>query len=239
MISGLLLLNKPKGITSHQLVQRVRSCFHQKAVGHCGTLDPMAEGLMLVVLGLACKLSSSLVLSDKIYELTLQLGQITDTLDITGKVLKTAEVQLEASVIEKVLKENLGHLNLTVPQYSAVKFKGKKLYEYARAGQTVPIIKKQMYFYDLKILEIFETEIKVQLSCQKGGYIRSWASLIGEKLGVGACLSQLTRLACLPFHLTQSLLLKDLEMKCQEDLEKTLDCAKNEGAFIPLEQIQS
>ena len=239
MISGLLLLGKPKGITSHQLVQRVRFCLHQKAVGHCGTLDPMAEGLMLVVLGSACKLSSSLILSDKIYEFTFQLGQMTDTLDITGKILKTTAVDLDSSIIEKTLKNNLGLLQLNVPAYSAVKFQGKKLYEYARSGQEVPVIKKSMYFYDLKILNIHKTQITVQLSCRKGGYIRAWTAWIGEELGVGACLSQLKRLACLPFYLDQSLLLKDFEIKCQEDVNKTISFAQHEGAFIPTEQIQS
>ncbi len=239
MISGLLLLNKPKDLTSHQLVQRVRSCLHQKSVGHCGTLDPMAEGLMLVVLGLACKLSSSLILADKIYKLTFQLGLVTDTLDITGKILNTTEVHLESSLIEKTLKKNLGLLNLTVPQFSAVKFRGKKLYEYARSGQEVPSIQKPMYFYNLQILNIHKTQITVQLSCRKGGYIRAWTSWIGEELGVGACLSQLTRLACLPFYLDQSFLLEDFERKCQEDIKKTVDFAQHEGVFIPLEQIQS
>lgn len=239
MISGLLLLNKPKGITSHRLVQKVRSCLHQKEAGHCGTLDPMAEGLMLVVLGSACKLSSSLVLADKIYEFTFQLGRITDTLDITGKTLKTTIVNLDSSTIEKTLNKNLGLLQLTVPSYSAVKYQGKKLYEYARSGQEVPVIKKPMYFYDLKILNIHKTQVTVQLSCRKGGYIRAWTAWIGEELGVGACLSQLKRLACLPFYLNQSLPLKDFEIKCREDIKKTINFAQHEGAFIPLEQIQS
>ena len=239
MISGLLLLNKPKGITSHQLVHKVRSCLHQKTVGHCGTLDPMADGLMLVVLGSACKLSSSLTLSDKTYEFTFQLGQTTDTLDITGKVLKTTAVNLSSSIIEQTLKKNLGLLQLTVPSYSAVKFQGKKLYEYARSGQEVPVIKKPMYFYDLQILNIHKTQVTVQLSCRKGGYIRAWTAWIGEELGVGACLSQLNRLACLPFYLNQSLPLKDFEIKCQEGIKKAINFAQHEGAFIPVEQIQS
>lgn len=239
MISGLLLLNKPKGITSHQLVQKVRFCLHQKTVGHCGTLDPMAEGLMLIVLGSACKLSSSLTASDKIYEFTFQLGKTTDTLDITGKVLKTTAVNLKLLTIEKALKKNLGLLNLTVPHFSAVKFHGKKLYEYARKGQPVPFITKQMYFYDLKILNIQNKDVTVQLSCKKGGYIRAWAAHIGEELGVGACLSQLNRLACLPFYLDQSFSLKDFEINCQEDVQKALNAAQHKGSFIPVDQIQS
>ncbi|MDE0151250.1 MAG: tRNA pseudouridine(55) synthase TruB [Bdellovibrionales bacterium] len=239
MISGLLLLNKPKGITSHKLVQKVRFCLQQKSVGHCGTLDPMAEGLMLVVLGSACKLSSSLTSSDKMYEFTFQLGQVTDTLDITGNVIKTMKVEVHPSTIEKVLKKSLGLLELAVPSYSAVKYQGKKLYEYARSGKKVPVIKKPMHFYDLKILNIYKTEVTVQLSCKKGGYIRAWTAQVGEELGVGACLSRLNRLACLPFYLDQSLTLKDFEIKCQEDIERAIDFAQDEGAFIPVEQIQS
>ena len=239
MISGLLLLNKPKGITSHQLVQKVRFCLRQKSVGHCGTLDPMGEGLMLVVVGSACKLSSVLTSSDKRYEFTFRLGQVTDTLDITGHVITTTKVEVAPLIIEKVLKKNLGLLELFVPAYSAVKYQGKKLYEYARSGKEVPLIKKSMYFYDLKILNISETETTVQLSCQKGGYIRAWVAHIGEELGFGACLSRLNRLACPPFYLHQSLTLKDFEIKCEEDLQRAMNFAQDKDAFIPVEKIQS
>lgn len=226
-------------MTSHQAVQRVRSCLHQKSVGHCGTLDPMAEGLLLIVLGRACKLSSSLMSSDKIYELTFQLGLVTDTLDRTGKILKESKVDLKPVQIERVLRENLGWLNLTIPRFSAVKFKGKKLYEYARSGQTVPLIKKQMYFYDLKILNIQGEKTSLQLSCKKGGYIRAWVERVGEELGAGACLSHLKRLACPPYSLRQSFLLKDFETICEKEVQKALHFAQVKGAFIPMEKIQS
>ena len=226
-------------MTSHQVVQRVRSCLRQKSVGHCGTLDPMAEGLLQIVLGRACKLSSSLMSSDKIYKLTFRLGLITDTLDITGKILKKTKVDLTRVQIEQALKNNLGWLNLKIPRFSAVKFKGKKLYEYARSGQTVPLIKKQMYFYDLKILNIQDETASLQLSCKKGGYIRAWVEQVGEELGVGACLSHLTRLACPPYSLEQSFLLEDFETICQKEVQKALHFVQNKGAFIPIEKIQS
>ena len=184
-------------------------------------------------------MSSSLVLADKSYELTFQMGWTTDTLDKTGRTLKNTKVCLEPSFIEKTLKKNLGWMDLTVPQFSAVKFQGKKLYEYARSGQDAPCLQKTMYFYGLKILSIHKTQVKVQLSCKKGGYIRAWTSWIGKELGVGACLVQLKRLACLPFHLNQSLLLKDFEMKCRENIEKAMDFAQKKKAFIPVKQIQS
>ena len=214
MISGLLLLSKPQGMTSHQLVHRVRQKLKQKAVGHCGTLDPLAEGLMLIVLGKACKLSSYFSSGNKTYAFSLKFGLKTDTLDITGKTIeKKDNFQVRPSDIESSMKKYIGEIEIDVPAFSAVKFKGKKLYEYARSGKPVPRVSKKMFFYDLKIKSIDKDSSSVEVSCSKGSYIRSWVSQVGENLGCGAVLSQLSRLASEPYSLKQSMSLGDFEKK--------------------------
>ena len=205
MISGLLLLNKPSGITSHQLVHQVRKALHQKKVGHCGTLDPAAQGLMILLLGQACSLSQYLLSKDKRYEFTMKLGEITDTGDQDGKIIsQVKDFNLDKEFIEKTLKNSIGEFELEVPAFSAIKHKGKRLYKYALQGRKAPAIKRRMCFYDLSIQSIYKDEVQVRLSCQKGGYIRSWSHFIGAQLGVGAHLIYLKRVASFPYFLDQS-----------------------------------
>ncbi len=233
MISGLLLLDKPCGMTSHQLVHRVRKILNQKQVGHCGTLDPVAQGLMVLLLGQACRLSQYLLSKDKVYELTMKLGQTTDTLDKEGQILVTKNVDLKQTDIQETLKKSLGCLELEVPAFSAVKYKGKKLYEYARRDESGPVIKKEMFFYNLSIQSIYKDEVQVRLSCHKGGYIRSWVHLIGEKLGVGAHLLHLKRLASIPYFLDQSISLSQFELRSKQSPSEWMNQV---SFFIPMKQ---
>lgn len=203
MKHGVLLLDKPKGMTSHQLVCKVRRLLKQKAVGHAGTLDPMATGLMVILLGKACKLSSYLMNGDKTYYLQFILGKETDTLDLDGRVLNLKPVQVTKSEIQEVIESSTGSLILKAPAFSAIKVRGQKLYQYARAGLKEPVVKKKMYFYNLRQLRIEKDHISLLLSCHKGGYIRSWVDWIGKRLGCGACLSGLQRVASAPYHLDQ------------------------------------
>ena len=231
MISGLLLLDKPCGITSHQLVHQIRKILNQKQVGHCGTLDPMAQGLMVLLLGQSCRLSRYLLSKDKVYELTMKLGQTTDTLDKDGRILVTKNVDLKPSQIQEVLNNSIGSLDLEVPAFSAVKYKGKKLYEYAYKGERVPIIKKQMFFYNLSIQSIYKDEVQVRVSCRKGGYIRAWVHFIGEKLQVGAHLMCLKRLASEPYFLDQSISSDQFVLKVKKN---PLNWMNRASFFVPM-----
>ena len=213
MKTGVLLVKKDSGGTSHSLVSAVRKIMGLREVGHAGTLDPIADGLMVILLGRATKLSDYLLTGDKQYCFVLRLGAATDTLDRTGKVLETKPVNCTQKQIEEVLKQHQGALKLPVPFFSAVKVRGKKLYEYMRQGQKVEAPAREMFFYDLKIkrIEIEDKSVEVQLSCRKGAYVRSWVSAVGEALGTGAYLESLTRLRSEPFSLESALSLEEIK----------------------------
>ncbi len=213
MIHGVLLINKTAGGTSHDVVRAVRKILRQKAVGHAGALDPLAEGLMVILLGYGTKLSHYLLTADKQYHFTLRLGVTTDTLDKTGKITGTKEVRLSEERIKQVLQKSQGPLSLPVPLVSAVKIKGKKLYEYKRANQAIETPLREMTFYDLKIKNIQPETVEVVLSCSKGSYIRSWVSFVGKELETGACLETLTRLKSAPFKVESSLTLQEVEKR--------------------------
>lgn len=213
---GVLLINKIDSNTSHDIVQKIRHIFQQKAVGHAGTLDPLAQGLLVILLGQATKLSHYLLNNDKRYWLKMKFGLETDTFDREGKVLKSKPVHLRQETIEEALRESLGELQLTVPYFSAVKVKGRKLYSYARVGEKVDLPVKIMSFYDLKILNIGKDTASVSISCTKGSYMRSWVHFVGEKLKTGACLMELTREKSFPFHLSDSVTVKELEESFRE-----------------------
>lgn len=211
LFNGILLINKVSGCTSHDVVQKIRHIFHQKAVGHAGALDPMAEGLLIILLGRATKLSQYFLNSNKRYTLKMKFGLVTDTLDRDGKILKDEPAKLNSEQVEAVLKSSVGELQLKVPYFSAMKIKGKRLYSYAREGKKIPLPQKAMYFYDLDILKIEEDTASVSISCSKGSYMRAWVHFIGEKLGPGASLIELTRDNSFPFSLPDSIKAEELE----------------------------
>ncbi len=235
MINGILLINKKAGNTSHDIVHSLRHIIGQKAVGHAGTLDPMAEGLILILLGYGTKLSNYLLTNDKRYHFVLRLGVITDTLDKTGQIIEKKRVQLSATQIKQVLERSQGTLSLPVPLVSAVKIKGKKLYEYKRENKPVVPPVRDMTFYDLEIKDIQSETARVELSCSKGSYIRSWISFIGDKLGTGACLEELVRLQSVPFDIGSSLTVQQVADKWshQGDLNQKQILKILEPAFIP------
>lgn len=227
MVHGVLLINKKKGGSSHSVVSSLRRIIRQKEVGHAGTLDPMAEGLIVILLGYGTKLSNYLLMNDKSYRFTFRLGVTTNTLDKTGKLICHKKVHIDNRLIKKVIEESLGKLSLPVPVFSAVKVKGKKLYEYGRKNQSVIPPLKDMFFYNLKIKNISDSyslrsenpEVELELSCSKGSYVRSWVSFIGKKLGTGACLEELTRLHSAPYKLESALTLKEVEEKLKKEKE--------------------
>ncbi len=213
---GLLLINKEPGPTSHDLVREIRKIFSIKSVGHCGTLDPMADGLMVLLLGEATKLSNYILERDKSYRVTVQLGISTDTLDTTGKILHSQKTDLPAEVVKQVAISLQGDIVLPVPEYSAVKVDGVPLHEAARRGEPVETPSRQMRFYDFKNFEQGIDWIAFDLSCSKGSYVRSWANEFGRKLGCGAAMSALTRTASYPYLLSQAISMEEVSKKMRE-----------------------
>ncbi|MEZ0392268.1 MAG: tRNA pseudouridine(55) synthase TruB [Pseudobdellovibrionaceae bacterium] len=208
---GLLLINKPQGITSHDVVARVRRILQTKSVGHSGTLDPLASGLMVLLIGEGTKLSQYILEKNKAYRVRAQLGLVTDTLDTTGTVLKTSTDLPGPQVVRDAALSLRGELELPVPIYSAAKIDGKKLYEYAREGKEVQIPMKRMHFFDLAIEGQGADWIDVFIRCSKGSFIRAWVHRLGEILHIGAAMSQLERTESSPYHLDQAITLEELE----------------------------
>lgn len=205
---GLLLVDKPRGITSHDLVQSVRHKLGMKEVGHCGTLDPIATGLMVILLGEATKLSQFLLERDKAYIVNFKLGIRTDSWDITGKILsEDPNFKVGVEEVLQAASELQGDLELSVPVYSAIKVQGQKLYEKARSGEVIDVIPtRQMSFYTVKYLGSPQPgEFQFYLHCSKGSYVRSWVSALGEKLGCGATMSALRRTESAPYNIEQAI----------------------------------
>lgn len=185
-MDGIILINKPKEWTSHDIVNKVKKILNEK-VGHTGTLDPMATGVLPLLVGKGTLCSKYLINHNKTYKVKLELGKETDTADTEGKIVEEKEVtnkMLEKTVIKEVLNKFLGKQEQIPPIYSAIKVNGKKLYEYARKGQTVKIKPRQIEIYSIELLSIDKKlkQIEFEVSCSKGTYIRSLCEDIGNKL---------------------------------------------------------
>ena len=188
MIHGIINVYKEKGFTSHDVVAKLRGIVGQKKIGHTGTLDPDATGVLPVCLGKATKLCDLLTDKNKTYEAVLLLGKTTDTQDITGEVLE--EKSTEALTEEKVreaIEGFIGDYEQIPPMYSALKVNGKKLYELAREGKVIERKARPVKILDIQILEIDLPKVRMEVSCSKGTYIRTLCHDIGEKLGCGGC----------------------------------------------------
>lgn len=231
-LNGVLLVDKPVGMTSHDVVGKVRRVFETRAVGHCGTLDPMASGLLILLLGSATKLSDYLLTQDKTYLTTVKLGVTTDSYDITGEVTSEGPSNVSIDAIEKNISEMTGDVELEIPVYSAKKVNGKKLYELAREGKSVDLPRKIMSFYDIEIIEAGAEAVQVQLSCSKGSFIRAWGHELGQKLKVGGTLSSLRRLRSWPFDVKQAIPLEELIEK-KDDKGELLSVLDLGESFIP------
>lgn len=185
-MDGIILINKPKEWTSHDIVNKVKKILNEK-VGHTGTLDLMATGVLPLLVGKGTLCSKYLINHNKTYKVKLELGKKTDTADTEGKIVEEKEVtnkMLEKTVIKEVLNKFLGKQEQIPPIYSAIKVNGKKLYEYARKGQTVEIKPRQIEIYSIELLSIDKKlkQIEFEVSCSKGTYIRSLCEDIGNKL---------------------------------------------------------
>ena len=217
MIHGIINVYKEKGFTSHDVVAKLRGIVGQKKIGHTGTLDPDATGVLPVCLGKATKLCDLLTDKNKTYEAVLLLGKTTDTQDITGEVLE--EKSTEALTEEKVreaIEGFIGDYEQIPPMYSALKVNGKKLYELAREGKVIERKARLVKILDIQILEIDLPKVRMEVSCSKGTYIRTLCHDIGEKLGCGGCMESLIRTRVSTFRIEDAKTLDEIETLKQE-----------------------
>ncbi|MBX7231108.1 MAG: tRNA pseudouridine(55) synthase TruB [Bdellovibrionales bacterium] len=235
-MDGLLLIDKPVGPTSHDIVAKVRHLLRMTAVGHAGTLDPFASGLMVLLLGQATKISDYILSQDKRYEIQFCLGKTSDTGDVTGTITNESPIKVSTEQVLQALSQHLGDLQLVVPKFSAIKIGGKKLYSYAHENKVVELPTRTMHFYDLKIIKMELPEVVVEVSCHKGGYIRSWVPSLGEKLGTGALVTALRRLESKPYHVQQAITLDKLKTytSLENPQKKTLTQLESSPSYIPL-----
>lgn len=204
-MQGLILLNKPSGITSFGAVAKIKRAAHEKRVGHTGTLDPMATGVLPVLLGRATALSGLMLDADKRYTATVRLGVATDTDDITGTVIKNGEVNVTSERLNNAVSHFTGEIMQSPPAYSALKKDGVRLYTLARMGETVEVPERRVTVFSADVVSYIneKNEFAVNFHVSKGTYIRSLARDIGEFLGCGACLSSLCRTYTGGFSLSQ------------------------------------
>ncbi|MFT4107841.1 MAG: tRNA pseudouridine(55) synthase TruB [Lacrimispora sp.] len=211
MADGIVNVYKEKGFTSHDVVAKMRGILKQKKIGHTGTLDPMAEGVLPVCLGNATKLCDMLTDRTKTYEAVLLLGMETDTQDTTGAVLSQSEVHVNEDQVREAVLSFLGHYDQIPPMYSALKVDGKKLYELARAGKEVERKARPVEILEIRVDKIDLPRVTMTVTCSKGTYIRTLCYDIGRKLGCGGCMQSLLRTRVSGFCLEDSLTLKQIE----------------------------
>ena len=217
-LGGGLVIKKPTGITSHDTLDKLRKILPDISIGHTGTLDPQADGVLFTLLGKATKISSFIENWDKEYLAKIKLGVRTDTFDLEGKILKAVEeIQVSESEIKDSVESLVGEISQTPPVYSAIKYKGKKLYEYARAGEEVKPKKRRVIIKNLEIINICLPYLELKINCSKGTYIRSIANDLGEKLGCGAVLAALTRTKVGSYDLAQSLTIDKVKEICAKN----------------------
>ena len=225
LIDGIILVNKPQGFTSFDVVAKMRGICGTRKIGHAGTLDPMASGVLPIFVGNATKACDCAPVQDKSYRAVMRLGFTTDTLDITGKVLTQSEVKASKEDVMRVIDEFVGEITQIPPMYSAVKIGGKKLYQLAREGKTVERPERRITIYSIDLVDCNEekNEYTIDVSCSKGTYIRTLCDDIGAKLGCGAVMTELTRTSALGFSLDDCFTLEELdELKTQDNLESAV-----------------
>ncbi len=210
-MDGILNINKPKAITSHDVVDQVRKVFRFKKVGHAGTLDPDATGVLVVCLGKATKTVKFLINDDKEYEAIMVLGISTDSQDASGRVLeKVNELKVSEAKVREVMEKFQGEIEQIPPMVSAVHYQGKRLYQLARQGKVVKRAPRKVKIFSLKILEIELPRVKFHVVCSKGTYIRTLCADIGEALSCGAHQMELIRIRSGSFHIRDSITLEEL-----------------------------
>ncbi|NLZ80667.1 MAG: tRNA pseudouridine(55) synthase TruB [Clostridiales bacterium] len=210
MYNGIINVYKEKGYTSHDVVAKLRGILRQKKIGHTGTLDPDAQGVLPVCLGSGTKLSEMLTDKDKTYSATLLLGITTDTQDTSGTIQAKAEVNVNEAEVKDAILSFVGEYNQIPPMYSAIKVNGKKLYELAREGKEINRASRLVKINEIIIEELKLPRIKITVSCSKGTYIRTLCHDIGNVLGCGGCMEELLRIKSGRFHLKDSYKLDEI-----------------------------
>lgn len=228
-INGVINVYKEKGYTSHDVVAKLRGILHQKKIGHTGTLDPDAEGVLPVCLGRGTKLCDVLADHDKEYETVLLLGTVTDTQDITGTVIRTGQVNVTEDEVRECIRSFQGEQMQVPPMYSALKVGGKKLYEMAREGIEIERKPRPVHFYNIEVIEMELPRVKIRVHCSKGTYIRTLCHDIGEKLGCGGCMEKLLRTRVERFEL--------LGARKLSQIQEFADRGKIEDIVIPVDQM--
>jgi len=229
-VNGILVVDKPKGITSHDVVDFIRRHFRLIKVGHAGTLDPIATGVLVLLIGDMTKRSAFLSNDEKEYEAKMVVGARSDTGDADG-VLEPSKCPLHftRSAVEEVLKSFTGEIRQVPPMYSAIKFKGQKLYQLARRGVTVERAPRSVTISSLSIKEFRIPEIVIAVTCSKGTYIRQLGVDIGEKLGCGAYLADLRRIRSGTFRINEAVSFATLERSSPGDIGRFIYGSAHEG----------
>lgn len=210
-MNGIILIDKPSGLTSFDIVKQIRNKFKIKRVGHCGTLDPLATGLLILLLDKDTKLFSKFSTFDKVYRATLQLGISTSTGDSQGTVLERRDVDnVTLEELEQIFREFTGEIKQMPPMFSALKYHGKKLYELARQGIEVPRNNRIVKIYDLKICDFNLPYVDFYVHCSKGTYIRTLAHDIGKRIGCGASIIKIRRTLLGPFSIDEAVTIDKL-----------------------------
>lgn len=228
-MDGIIIINKSKNCTSHDVVSKIKKILKVAKVGHTGTLDPNATGVLPILIGQGTKLSKYLINHDKIYEVTLKLGEKTDTADSEGNIIEKKDVDISLITdenIKEVLNKFLGKQQQVPPMYSAIKVKGKKLYEYARKGETVEVKPREIEIYNIEYISKNGLEIQFRVSCSKGTYIRSLCEDIAKEFNTVGYMKELNRTKVGKFSINQSISIEYIE----ENRENLNNC------FITIEE---
>lgn len=234
-MNGILIINKEKNWTSHDVVAKIRKTTGEK-VGHTGTLDPLATGVLPILIGKGTKFSKYLIEHDKVYEVELELGKKTDTADAEGRIIEEKNVDEEYinANLQKVLKSFIGKQEQIPPMYSAIKKNGKKLYEYARAGEKVEIEPRKIEIYNIELLKYEDKCINLKVSCSKGTYIRSLCEDIAEKLNTVGYMRNLNRLQVGKFKIENAIKIEDVNLESIQEHLITLEELLKENDSIYL-----
>lgn len=238
-IDGVLLLNKPRGISSNGALQRVKRLFQAQKAGHTGTLDPLASGLLPICLGNATKFGGELLESDKRYQAVVRFGQTTATGDAEGAVLETRPVTFSESELNQALERYRGEISQTPPMYSALKHLGKPLYELARKGETIARASRSVMIHMLNLLHFEPPLATLDVLCSKGTYIRTLAEDLGQALGCGAHLASLDRTGIGPYGIADSISLEVLEQtppESRDGLLKPMDSLVRHWPEVALDE---
>lgn len=242
-MDGIIIINKTKGCTSHDIVYKIKKMLNEK-VGHTGTLDPMAEGVLPILVGKGTLTSKYLINHDKKYIVELQLGTKTDTADGEGRIVKQQPVNKEILTtknIEKILQSFVGKQEQIPPIYSAIKINGKKLYEYARKGQEIELKPRKIEIYNIKLINysVEEKQIKFEVFCGKGTYIRSLCEDIAIKFGTVGYMKSLKRIQVGDFKIEDSITIDELNNIIQKnELDKTKTIITLEKLFEKIPSIR-